>query len=126
MTGTILLVEDDESVRRLVGRVLRARGYEVLEASSGEDAQDLFTAHHGPVDLLISDIIMGGLSGPQLAERLRAVERGLPLLYMSGYPEKQALAERAEAPAAFIQKPFTPHHLLNRVEELLAPRPAAA
>jgi len=124
VTETILLVEDDESVRRLVGRVLRARGYEVLEASSGEDAQDVFASRCGHVHLLISDIIMGGLTGPQLAERLRAVASGLPLLYMSGYPEKQALAEGSPEPSAFIQKPFTPHHLLDRVQQLLA-RPAA-
>lgn len=121
MSETILLVEDDEAVRRLLGRVLRARGYEVLEASSGEDAQSVFSAHEGRVHLLIADIIMSGVSGPELASRLLAEARDLRLLYMSGYPEKQVLAEGSDVPAGFMHKPFTPRYLVDQVRQILEP-----
>ena len=121
MSETILLVEDDDAVRRLLGRVLRGRGYQVLEASSGEDAQSLFAAHEGTVHLLIADIIMSGLSGPELAKRLLAQARDLRLLYMSGYPEKQVLAQCSAVPAAFMHKPFTPGFLVDQVRQILEP-----
>ena len=118
--GTVLVVEDEESVRRLASRVLRARGYRVLEARDGAQALELMRDHEGPVDLLLTDIIMPGLGGPALAERMRGGRPDLKVLYITGYSE-EAIRQHGVLPAggALLEKPFTAHQLAERVRAAL-------
>jgi PAS domain S-box-containing protein len=121
---TILVVEDEEAVGHVVRRVLQGGEYDVLLATSGEQAQALAASHAGPIDLLLTDVVMPKMNGPDLAARLLAVRPGLRVLFMSGFPgdtlEKHDIAV---SDRTFIQKPFTPAALLSRVAEVLA-RPA--
>jgi PAS domain S-box-containing protein len=119
--GTVLVVEDEVSVRRLACRVLRARGYRVLEASDGREALRLLHQHEGPVDLVVTDIIMPGLSGPALVERLLLEEPDVKVLYITGYSE-EAIRQQGVLPAggALLEKPFTAHQLADRVRGILA------
>src|SRR5512138_1652357 len=103
MAQTILLVDDDDDVRKLCGRLLRGRGYEVIEAASGEDAQEVVAHRGGHVDLLISDVTMTGISGPQLGAQLVTEMPDLQLIYMSGYPDADVNGR-----ATFLAKPFSP------------------
>jgi PAS domain S-box-containing protein len=119
--GTVLVVEDELAVRRLASRVLRARGYRVLEASDGGDALQLVDRHGGPLDLVLTDIIMPGLSGPALVERLLPGTPDLKVLYITGYSE-DAIRQHGLLPAggALLEKPFTAHQLAERVRAALA------
>ena len=119
--GTVLVVEDELAVRRLASRVLRARGYRVLEASNGGDALRLVDRHGGPLDLVLTDIIMPGLSGPALVERLLPGAPDLKVLYITGYSE-EAIRQHGLLPAggALLEKPFTAHQLAERVHAALA------
>jgi PAS domain S-box-containing protein len=117
---TILLVEDEVIVRDLVRSVLQATGYLVLEAANGEQALQLTNEHHGPIHLLLADVVLPGLSGLEVAERLSSVRQGLHILYMSGYG--QDTIERYGVPVGecvFLQKPFTPTTLLRQVRAAL-------
>jgi len=117
---TILLVEDEETVRRLVGRVLRASGYIVLEASSGEDAVDICRRFSDPIHLVVTDMIMPGMNGRALAERLRESWPDLKVLYISGYTENVLdLYGPLGKATAFLQKPFPPAVLTQKLRELL-------
>jgi two-component system cell cycle sensor histidine kinase/response regulator CckA len=114
---TLLLVEDEDAVRTLAERILTGTcGYRVIEARSGDEA--LALAGHGPgaIDLLLTDVVMPGMSGFELAERLRARRPGLPVVYMSGYTG-EAIAPGGVLPADvdLIEKPFTPETLARRV-----------
>jgi CheY-like chemotaxis protein len=121
-TGTLLLVEDAEDVRSLARRVLQEQGYTVLEAPDGLAALGLAARHVGGIDLLVTDVLMPGLSGRSLAERLRAVHPTLRVLYVSGYTDDLVVRFGAlGANTAFLQKPFTPEALLQKVQELLLP-----
>ncbi len=117
---TILLVEDDEAVRGLTRRVLEQQGYQVLTAPSGEAGLALARATRDPIHLLLTDVIMPGLSGPKLADLLLAERPGVRVIYMSGYAAntlEQRLGMGTEA--AFLQKPFTPEQLVRRVQAVL-------
>jgi PAS domain S-box-containing protein len=117
---TILLVEDDEAVRPLVRAVLGSHGYTVLEASRGEDALATCQHHAGPIHLLLTDVVMPGMSGGELAKRLATLYPQMKTLYMSGYANG-GIAHRGvlEPDAAFLQKPFTPDALARKVAEVL-------
>jgi two-component system cell cycle sensor histidine kinase/response regulator CckA len=119
--GTVLVVEDEVSVRRLACRVLRARGYRVLEASDAGEALRLVRQHEGSLDLVLTDIIMPGLSGPALVERLLPATPDLKVLYITGYSE-EAIRQHGVLPAggALLEKPFTAHQLAERVRMALA------
>jgi two-component system cell cycle sensor histidine kinase/response regulator CckA len=117
MSTTILIVEDDDSVRRLISRVLRSSGYMVLEAGSGEAAESL--CRERSVDLVVSDVFMSGKTGPQLGVALRQADPELPLLYISGYPELHPQVGPLTAGNGFLSKPFTPERLLSSVRRLL-------
>ncbi|HET8654184.1 MAG TPA: ATP-binding protein [Longimicrobiaceae bacterium] len=121
-TETVLLAEDDQAVRTLARQILTRRGYRVIEASDGWEAIRLCDAHPGRVDLLLTDVVMPGLGGRELAERLRRRRPELAVLYMSGYPDEE-LARHGlhERGVALLQKPFGPTALADRVREMLAP-----
>jgi signal transduction histidine kinase/ActR/RegA family two-component response regulator len=116
---TVLLVEDDEMVRKVARAVLERHGYHVLEAHSGGDA--LVICEQNPdVDLLLTDIVMPRMSGAQLATRLTQARPDLKVLFMSGYTDDTVLLHGVlHAQVAFLQKPFTPQALLTRVRETL-------
>jgi two-component system cell cycle sensor histidine kinase/response regulator CckA len=116
----ILLVEDDESVRDLVRRTLQRQGYTVLEASNGQEALQLFTHHAGPIHLLLTDVVMPGLSGKALAEQLAKIQPNLRVLYMSGYTDNVIVQHgELEAGIAFLQKPLSPTALAAKVRQVL-------
>ena len=116
---TVLVVEDEESVRRLLTQVLRMRGYQVLEAADGEQALALFRESAG-IQLVLTDVIMPKMGGPELADRLFALRPELPLVFMSGYPDAQ-LSGTGAFPAVrrFLRKPLTPEALASAVREAL-------
>jgi len=114
---TILLVEDEESVRKFAGALLRRHGYRVLEASSAEQALALMTGGE-PVDLVLTDVVMPGLNGPEMMTRLRA-DRDVRGLYMSGYTERVLRDGILQSQSEVIEKPFGPTELLRRVRQVL-------
>jgi CheY-like chemotaxis protein len=124
-TETVLLVEDDGQVRSLARAALQAAGYSVLEASGGADALRISGEHPGTIDLLLTDVVMPGMSGQELADRLVAHRPHARVLYISGYAEP-ALAHQGQTngPDIVLQKPFGPGALVRRVRQILdiAPR----
>ena len=117
-TETVLLVEDEEGVRRLSRKLLEAHGYQVLEASGGAEAIHLATRYPGPIHLVLTDVVMPGLDGPEVAARIAAVRPGIKVLYMTGYTD--AVTTKIGAQAPLLRKPFSPAALAQRVHELLA------
>ncbi len=117
---TVLLVDDEEGVRDLVKRILRRRGYSVLEARHEEEALCLCRQHPNTIDLLLTDVVLPGLSGHELAQRLTALRPGMKVLYMSGYHDDAGAGSEASAtPSAFLQKPFSGEGLAGKVREVL-------
>jgi PAS domain S-box-containing protein len=117
---TLLLVEDEEMVRQLVGRVLRELGYEVFEASSGEEAISVSTNLDRPIDLLVTDVVMPGMSGRELAELLVVSRPTTRVLFMSGYTEEAIVHHGVlGGETEFISKPFAPQELAQKVREVL-------
>jgi PAS domain S-box-containing protein len=117
---TILLVEDEESLRKLAGEILRLSGYTVLEAANGEDALSIHRRFTGPIPLLVTDMIMPGMNGRVLAERMRDSLPEMKVLFISGYTENLLDLHGPLGPAtAFLQKPFAPAVLARTVRELL-------
>ena len=117
---TILLVEDEEAVRRLSRSVLVARGYTVLEAVSGEEALEAARAHPGRIHLLLTDLVMPKVGGRELATRLAATRPETKALFVSGYTDEAIAQHGALEPGiAFLQKPFTPLALARKVREVL-------
>jgi len=125
---TILLVEDEAGVRQLALMTLQGHGYRVLLASDGKDALRVVHAHSGPIDLLLTDVVMPRLNGPDLAQLLHARSPQLKVLFMSGYTDDAVIRHGIlQAEVAFIQKPFTPVALIRKVRQVLdgAPSPSA-
>ena len=117
---TVLLVEDEASVRQLTKRILDHAGYRVLEAANGDDAERVFAHHDASIDLVVTDVIMPGCGGPELLSRLQAQAPALRVLYMSGYTDQSA-AQKAgiDRGLPFVQKPVTAAELVRQVRRTL-------
>ena len=117
---TVLLVEDDEMVRTLTCEILEARGYTVLEARHGADALDLAARYHGPIDLLVTDVVMPEMGGRELARRLGAERPRMKVLYMSGYTDDAIVHQGVlDEGVAFLPKPIKADTLGGKVREVL-------
>src|SRR5579871_775645 len=119
-TETILLVEDDEMVRNLVRETLEREGYKLIDAADPADAARIAETYRGPIDLLITDVVMPKINGRDLAERITKRRRELKVLYMSGYTDHAIVnSGLLQKEVAFLQKPFTPAALTEKVREVL-------
>ena len=119
-TETILVVEDEEPLRRLARRILESRGYTVLDAGNGHEAIAVMARHGDEIDLVLSDIVMPNMGGRELVERLLPVYPSLRVLFMSGYTEDMMLQHRiAELGIVVLEKPFTPEGLARMVRSVL-------
>jgi two-component system, cell cycle sensor histidine kinase and response regulator CckA len=119
-TETILLVEDEPMVRRLARTVLQDAGYRVLDAGEGDEALSFAREHRNSIHMLVTDVVMPRMSGPELAGRLVREHRGMKVLFMSGYTEEVITGKIVLAPGfAFLQKPFSPVALAAKVREVL-------
>ncbi len=116
---SILLVEDQAAVRALVNEVLSQQGYRVVEAANGMEALNVMSGDGEAIDLLITDVVMPQLGGPELAARLREDRPDLRVLFMSGYSDEPAMTILHDRASAFLQKPFALHELLVKVREML-------
>jgi two-component system cell cycle sensor histidine kinase/response regulator CckA len=117
---TVLLAEDDSAVRGVVASVLGQKGYRVLQATNGAAAVELARMHPGDIRLLVTDLVMPGMTGRDLAEQLTAGRPNLRVLFMSGYTDDAVIRQRVlEEGAPFLQKPFTPRALATKVREVL-------
>jgi CheY-like chemotaxis protein len=117
---TILVVDDEGTVRELVCTILRRRGYTVLEANRGVEALRICQEHAGPIHLLLTDILMPEMNGPALAERVTAFRPFTRVLYMSGYTGGTFVPHfGSKTETAFLQKPFSPDALAHKVHEIL-------
>jgi DNA-binding NtrC family response regulator len=119
-TETILLVEDEPQVRAVASGILHRYGYRVLDAKSAAEADHLCRHHEGTIHLLLSDVVMPDVSGPELAGQLLALRPDMKLLCMSGYTDDR-ITQRAHVPReiAYFQKPLTPEGLARKVREVL-------
>ena len=116
--GTILLVDDEQSVRGIVLKILRRANYNVLEAANGDAALKIAESYQGEIDLVITDMFMPGLRGPEVAQKLAVTRPGLRVLFMSGYADQE---QRTGVPAGanFLNKPFSGADLTKTVEAAL-------
>jgi DNA-binding NtrC family response regulator len=115
---TIVVVDDEAPIRQLVGRMLRYQGFEVLEAASGAGAAALCSSHPTPVRLIVTDVTMPDVSGPDLARQLMGSYADMRVLYMSGNPERTT--NPGDRRTSFLQKPFSYAALVAAVKELLS------
>lgn len=117
---TILIVDDDAWVRGLVRDVLAGDGYRVLEAGDGQDAIRVAAEHPGPIHLLLTDVVMPGMNGQALAERLKSIRPETKVLYVSGYTD-EAIFRQGVRPEAnnFLHKPYTKDGLISKLQQVL-------
>ena len=117
---TILMVEDDEAVRRAAERILKSFGYEVLVARTPSEGLALCEAHEGPIHLLVTDVVLPGMSGPDLAASACVIRPEMKVLYVSGYADN-AIVEHGvlKEGLSFLEKPFTSEGLARKVQEIL-------
>jgi CheY-like chemotaxis protein len=117
---TVLLVEDEPIVRRLVAEILESNGYTVLQAGDGPSALELLRRHTGEVDLLLTDVVMPGMSGPEVAGAVAAMRPGTQALYMSGYTDSAIDHHGVLEPGiAYLPKPFSADELARKVRDVL-------
>jgi two-component system, cell cycle sensor histidine kinase and response regulator CckA len=119
-TETILLVEDDEAVRSVARRALSRFGYEVLSASRGGEAVDIASTFNGSIELLLTDIMMPGMNGVEVAGAVSRLRPGILVFFMSGYADQDLVRQGLLEPGThFLQKPFTPQELADRIRTIL-------
>jgi two-component system, cell cycle sensor histidine kinase and response regulator CckA len=119
-SGTVLVVEDEELVREFTCRSLRARGYRCLEAGTGVEALDLVARGNEAIDAVVSDVVMPGMGGSAMAERLAKLRPEVPVLFISAYTGEEVIRRGLLAPGMpFLQKPFTPDVVAERLRELM-------
>ena len=118
-TELVLLVEDEDMVRALARKILEASGYMVIDAHDGREGLELCATHEGPIDLLVTDVLMPELGGRELAEKALKLRPRMKVVFMSGHTQDVMLKEGIEKGAAFLQKPFTPSVLAQKVRETL-------
>jgi two-component system, cell cycle sensor histidine kinase and response regulator CckA len=117
---TVLLVEDETSVRNLASRILRDRGYNVIEAAEGQEALRRAKEHHAKIHLVLTDVIMPGMSGSSLVAQIETVRPDIKALYISGYTDNAIVHHGIlDSNIAFLQKPFSPNQLARKVREVL-------
>jgi two-component system cell cycle sensor histidine kinase/response regulator CckA len=122
---TVLLVDDDDSVRAAVTRILSGHGYTILQAEHGADALRLAAAHPGQIDLLVTDMYMPGLRGPEIMEKMVSSRPGMAVLFMSGYADEDVVRSGLLPGAQLLRKPFTVEELNEAVRQALGgPRAA--
>ncbi len=119
-SGSVLVVEDEDAVRRLICRVLEERGYAVIEAADGAEAIRLCQCHPAPIDAVLTDLVLPDMSGGDVNRAARRLRPAVRVLFMSGYPEDLAARQELEPHAPFLAKPFTPKMLERAIAELLA------
>lgn len=123
---TILVVDDEPDILDVVQATLSREGYEVIRALNGEIALKLFEKSEKSIDLLLTDVVMPGISGPMLVDRLLAMQPSLLVLFMSGYDDRQVVLRYVVKEGfALIPKPFTLENLVRKVKEMLPSPPAA-
>ncbi|MDZ4863398.1 MAG: response regulator [Gemmatimonadota bacterium] len=120
----VLVVDDDVTTRAAMRRVLEHQGYSVIVAEDAYDALRVLQSTHVPVDLLVTDVQMPGMRGDTLARRVRESCPDLPVLFVSGEPSFATLPEQITGQACFLEKPFLPGELIERVQRLLGLTPA--
>jgi CheY-like chemotaxis protein len=119
-TETILVVEDDQPVRKLICETLRGTGYRVIEAANGDAAVRVCQEHQGPIPLMITDLVMPQMSGRELADRLVQLRPHMQVLFISGYTDDAAVRHGLlKSAAAFLEKPFSPGALARKVRSIL-------
>jgi two-component system cell cycle sensor histidine kinase/response regulator CckA len=124
--GTILLVEDEEGVRSVLSELLTGLGYTVIQAGNGVEAVRIATSHTGPIDLVVTDMVMPEMSGQELGRSLAKLRPDLRILYMSAFASNiYAPSALANALADFISKPFDLEDFVVKVRELMAAPPRA-
>ena len=119
--GTVMLVEDEDPVRIFGARALRNKGYKVLEAKSGEAALELIQTADGPIDLLITDVVMPNMDGPALVREVREIHPDMKVIFISGYTE-DAFRQRLDTDSDihFLPKPFSLKQLAGKVKEVIS------
>jgi len=121
---TILVVDDEQEILNVVQAALNREGFEVLQALNGDAAIELFESLHRPIDLLLTDVVMPGMSGPMVVDRLLAMQPSLPVLFMSGYDDRQVVQRYVlKEGFSLLPKPFTLETLSQKVHEMLPVAP---
>ncbi len=119
-TETLLIVEDEQAVRELAARILRDRGYRVLEAASGQEALQMAQEYMGTIQLVLTDVVMPGISGRNLVSRLEESRPTIKSLFVSGYTDNAIVHHGIlDSNVAFLQKPFTVERIIRKVREVL-------
>jgi DNA-binding NtrC family response regulator len=119
-TETILLVEDEEMVRKLACDILREKGYQVLVGKNGEEAVGICKEHLGQIDLMLTDVVMPEMNGRRLAEIVQPIQQNMKVVYMSGYTDDAIVHHGVLEPGTnFIEKPFTAETLTSTIREVL-------
>jgi signal transduction histidine kinase/DNA-binding response OmpR family regulator len=121
-SATIMLVEDEDMLREVLAETLESSGYSILAAKNGEQALETARAHAGPIQLLLTDVVMPHMNGHELGRRLRELRPRTPVLYMTGYTESALVSQMLRERATILQKPFTPEALLHEVRSALLAR----
>jgi CheY-like chemotaxis protein len=116
---TILVTEDEGAIRDLIENVLSEQGYRVITAADGAEALDLVRQNDGEIDLVITDVVMPNLSGPEMVQRLRADRPDTKVIFMSGYAKRGSLAVIEDKKAEILEKPFSPQTILTMVRKVL-------